>query len=891
MTNPFSNFVIVGERTNVTGSAKFRKLIENDDYTAALAVALQQVESGANVLDINMDAALIDGVKAMTTFLNLISVEPDIAKVPLMIDSSKWEIIEAGLKCTQGKPIVNSISMKEGEAQFLAQAKKVRRYGAAAVVMAFDELGQADTVHRKVQICTRAYNLLRDKLDFPPEDIIFDPNIFAVATGIEEHNDYGVAFIEATRIIRETLPHAHVSGGVSNVSFSFRGNEPVREAMHAVFLYHAIKAGMDMGIVNAGQLAVYDSIDLELRERCEDVILNRRADSTERLLETAENYRGKEGQKAAVKDLSWREAPVRERLAHSLVHGITEFIVEDTEAARLEADRPLHVIEGPLMDGMNLVGDLFGSGKMFLPQVVKSARVMKQAVAHLLPYMEEEKLRLGTQDQAAGKVLMATVKGDVHDIGKNIVGVVLQCNGFDVVDLGVMVSCEKILEAAREHKVDIIGLSGLITPSLDEMSWVASEMQRQGFGDMPLLIGGATTSRTHTAVKIAPNYKGPVLYVTDASRAVPVVQKLLGDDRQDLIQETLDDQERARLAHFAGQDKRPRATLAAARANAAKLDFTDYAPPKPGFIGTQVFDDYPLADLVPVIDWTPFFATWELHGKFPAILEDEIVGEAAKPLYADARAMLDKMVAEKWVTAKGVIGFWPANRVGDDIAVWQDESRTKRETTFHTLRQQMIKSAGSANLALADFVAPESVDDWIGGFAVAAGHGERERTQAFKDANDDYSAILFQALCDRLAEAFAERMHELVRKNHWGYAPNEQLPVEDLIGEKYRGIRPAPGYPAQPDHTEKQQLFKILDAEAKVGMKLTESLAMLPGSSVSGLYFSHPQAEYFGVGRIDRDQVSEYAIRKGMEMREAERWLAPILAYDPTQPAKIVQEA
>ena len=891
LTNPFSNFVIVGERTNVTGSAKFRKLIENDDYTAALAVALQQVESGANVLDINMDAALIDGVKAMTTFLNLISVEPDIAKVPLMIDSSKWEIIEAGLKCTQGKPIVNSISMKEGEAQFLAQAKKVRRYGAAAVVMAFDELGQADTVHRKVEICTRAYNLLRDKLDFPPEDIIFDPNIFAVATGIEEHNDYGVAFIEATRIIRETLPHAHVSGGVSNVSFSFRGNEPVREAMHAVFLYHAIKAGMDMGIVNAGQLAVYDSIDLELRERCEDVILNRRADSTERLLETAENYRGKEGQKAAVKDLSWREAPVRERLAHSLVHGITEFIVEDTEAARLEAERPLHVIEGPLMDGMNVVGDLFGSGKMFLPQVVKSARVMKQAVAHLLPYMEEEKLRLGTQDQAAGKVLMATVKGDVHDIGKNIVGVVLQCNGFDVVDLGVMVSCEKILEAAREHKVDIIGLSGLITPSLDEMSWVASEMERQGFGDMPLLIGGATTSRTHTAVKIAPNYKGPVLYVTDASRAVPVVQKLLGEDRQDLIQETLDDQERARLAHFAGQDKRPRATLAAARANAAKLDFTDYTPPKPGFIGTQVFDDYPLADLVPVIDWTPFFATWELHGKFPAILDDEIVGEAAKPLYADARAMLDKMVAEKWVTAKGVIGFWPANRVGDDIAVWQDEGRTKRETTFHTLRQQMIKSAGSANLALADFVAPEGIDDWIGGFAVTAGHGERERTQAFKDANDDYSAILFQALCDRLAEAFAERMHELVRKNHWGYAPNEQLPVDDLIGEKYRGIRPAPGYPAQPDHTEKQQLFRILDAEAKVGMKLTESLAMLPGSSVSGLYFSHPQSEYFGVGRIDRDQVSEYAIRKGMEMRDAERWLAPILAYDPTQPAKVVQEA
>lgn len=890
MTNPFSNFVIVGERTNVTGSAKFRKLIENDDYTAALAIALQQVESGANVLDINMDAALIDGVKAMTTFLNLISVEPDIARVPLMIDSSKWEIIEAGLKCTQGKPIVNSISMKEGEAQFLAQAKKIRRYGAATVVMAFDELGQADTVDRKVDICTRAYNLLRDQLDFPPEDIIFDPNIFAVATGIEEHNDYGVAFIEATRIIRETLPHAHVSGGVSNVSFSFRGNEPVREAMHAVFLYHAIKAGMNMGIVNAGQLAVYDSIDPELRERCEDVILNRRADATERLLETAEQHRGKGTEKAATKDMSWRQAPVRDRLAHSLVHGITEFIVEDTEAARLEAERPLHVIEGPLMDGMNIVGDLFGSGKMFLPQVVKSARVMKQAVAHLLPFMEEEKQRLGTQDQAAGKVLMATVKGDVHDIGKNIVGVVLQCNGFDVVDLGVMVSCEKILEAAREHKVDIIGLSGLITPSLDEMAWVASEMQRQGFGDMPLLIGGATTSRTHTAVKIAPNYQGPVLYVTDASRAVPVVQRLLGEEKGDLIAENRADQERARQAHLAGQDKRPRATLAAARANAAKLDFTT-PPPKPSFIGTRVFDDYPLEDLVPVIDWTPFFATWELHGKFPAILEDEIVGEAARPLYADARAMLEKMVAEKWVTAKGVIGFWPANRVGDDIAIWEDEGRSHRAGTFHTLRQQMIKSEGSPNLALADFVAPEGTPDWIGGFAVTAGHGERERTMAFKAANDDYSAILFQALCDRLAEAFAERMHELVRKTHWGFAPDEQLAVDDLIGEKYRGIRPAPGYPAQPDHTEKRELFRLLDAEAKVGMQLTESLAMLPGSSVSGLYFSHQQAEYFGVGRIDRDQVSEYALRKGMDMREAERWLAPILAYDPTVAAKVVVEA
>jgi 5-methyltetrahydrofolate--homocysteine methyltransferase len=887
IVNPFANFVIVGERTNVTGSAKFRKLIENDDYTGALAVALQQVESGANVLDVNMDAALIDGVAAMTKFLNLISVEPDIARVPLMIDSSKWEIIEAGLKCTQGKPIVNSISMKEGEAQFLAQAKKVRRYGAAAVVMAFDELGQADTLERKVEICTRAYNLLRDKLDFPPEDIIFDPNIFAVATGIEEHNDYGVAFIEATRIIRETLPHAHVSGGVSNVSFSFRGNEPVREAMHAVFLYHAIKAGMDMGIVNAGQLAVYDNIDPELRERCEDVILNRRADSTDRLLETAENYRGLGGQKAAERDLSWREKPVRERLAHSMVQGITEFIIDDTEEARLEADRPLHVIEGPLMDGMNIVGDLFGSGKMFLPQVVKSARVMKQAVAHLLPFMEEEKLRLGTQDEAAGKVLMATVKGDVHDIGKNIVGVVLQCNGFDVVDMGVMVSCEKILEAAREHKCDIIGLSGLITPSLDEMCWVASEMERQGFGDMPLLIGGATTSRTHTAVKIAPNYKGPVLYVTDASRAVPVVQKLLGEDKQELIDETRADQERARLAHFAGQDKRPRATLVGARANAAKLDFATYTPPQPTFLGTRVFDNYPLEDLVPVIDWTPFFATWELHGKFPAILEDEIVGEAAKPLYADARAMLDKMVAEKWITAKGVIGFWPANRDGDDITLWTDETRTTKASTFHTLRQQMLKTADNPNRALSDFVAPIGTKDWIGGFAVTAGHGERERTEAFKKANDDYSAILFQALCDRLAEAFAERMHELVRKEYWGFAPAEQMPVEDLIGEKYRGIRPAPGYPAQPDHTEKRQLFSLLDAEACVGMKLTESLAMLPGSSVSGMYFSHPEAEYFGVGRIDRDQVADYAARKGMELREAERWLAPILAYDPMVAPKV----
>lgn len=877
--NPFANFVIVGERTNVTGSAKFRKLIEADDYAGALAVARQQVENGANVLDVNMDAALIDGVKAMTTFLNLIAAEPDIARVPLMIDSSKWEIIEAGLRCSQGKAVVNSISLKEGHEAFVAQARKVRRYGAAAVVMAFDEKGQADTCARKVEICTRAYKVLTD-MGFPPEDIIFDPNIFAVATGIEEHDNYGVDFIEATRIIRETLPHAHVSGGVSNVSFSFRGNEPVREAMHAVFLYHAIQAGMDMGIVNAGQLAVYDDIDPELRERVEDVILNRRSDGTERLLEVAERFRGQGGREAKGADLTWRTAPVAERLKHALVQGITDFIVEDTEEARLSVERPLHVIEGPLMDGMNVVGDLFGAGKMFLPQVVKSARVMKAAVAHLVPFMEEEKRRTGLADKPAGKVLMATVKGDVHDIGKNIVGVVLQCNGFDVVDLGVMVPCEKILETARAEKCDMIGLSGLITPSLDEMTWVAAEMQRQGFGDMPLLIGGATTSRTHTAVKIAPAYKGPVIYVTDASRAVPVVQKLLGEDRAPYVAEIRADQERARAAHLAGQDKRPRAPIEVARANAARLSFEGMtvAPAQPG---VTVFEDWPLADLVPVIDWTPFFASWDLHGRYPAILEDDVVGAAARPLYADARAMLDAMVAGKWVTAKGVIGFWPANRSCDDITVWTDAHRKERLATFHTLRQQMVKGEASPNLALADFVAPDGTPDWIGGFAVTAGHGERDRVEAFKAAGDDYSAILFQALCDRLAEAFAERLHERVRREFWGFAPDEQLAVEDLIGEKYRGIRPAPGYPAQPDHTEKQTLFSLLNATEAVGIHLTESMAMWPGSSVSGLYFAHPEAAYFGVGRIDRDQVADYARRKGMDLRDAERWLSPILAYDP----------
>ena len=877
--NPFANFVIVGERTNVTGSAKFRKLIEADDYAGALAVARQQVENGANVLDVNMDAALIDGVRAMTTFLNLIASEPDIARVPLMIDSSKWEIIEAGLRCSQGKAVVNSISLKEGREAFVAHARKVRRYGAAAVVMAFDEKGQADTCARKVEICTRAYNVLTD-IGFPPEDIIFDPNIFAVATGIEAHDNYGVDFIEATRIIRETLPHAHVSGGVSNVSFSFRGNEPVREAMHAVFLYHAIRAGMDMGIVNAGQLAVYDDIDPDLRERVEDVILNRRADGTERLLEIAGRFRGQGGQQARGADLSWRAAPVADRLKHALVQGITDFIVEDTEEARQGVARPLHVIEGPLMDGMNVVGDLFGAGRMFLPQVVKSARVMKAAVAHLVPFMEEEKRLSGLADKPAGKVLMATVKGDVHDIGKNIVGVVLQCNGFDVIDLGVMVPAETILETARAEKCDMIGLSGLITPSLDEMCWVASEMQRQGFGDMPLLIGGATTSRTHTAVKIAPCYQGPVVYVTDASRAVPVVQKLLGDGRDGFVAETRADQERARIAHLAGQDRRPRAPIEVARANAAQLSFEGavHAPARPG---VTVFDDYPLDDLVPVIDWTPFFASWDLHGRYPAILQDDVVGEAARSLYADARAMLETMVREKWVTARGVIGFWPANRSGDDITLWTDESRRERLATFHTLRQQMVKSEGKANYALSDFVAPEGIPDWVGGFAVTAGHGERARVEAFKAAGDDYSAILFQALCDRLAEAFAERLHERVRREFWGYAGDEQLAVDELIGEKYRGIRPAPGYPAQPDHTEKLTLFSLLNAGEHAGITLTGSMAMWPGSSVSGLYLAHPQSEYFGVGRIERDQVEDYARRKGMDLRDAERWLAPILAYDP----------
>ena len=873
--NPFANFVVVGERTNVTGSAKFRKLVEADDYAGALVVARQQVESGANVLDVNMDAALIDGPAAMRRFLNLIASEPDIARIPLMIDSSKWEVIEAGLKCAQGKSIVNSISLKEGEEKFAYEARRVRRYGAAAVVMAFDEQGQADTAKRKIEICTRAYRFLTETIGFPPEDIIFDPNIFAVATGIEEHADYAKAFFEATAYIRSELPHAHVSGGVSNVSFSFRGNEPVREAMHAVFLYHAIRAGMDMGIVNAGSLTLYDDVEPELRERVEDVLLNRREDATERLLEIADRAKAGGKKQGAERDLSWRQKPVKDRLAHALVHGINEFIVEDTEEARLQAERPLHVIEGPLMDGMSVVGDLFGAGKMFLPQVVKSARVMKQAVAHLIPYMEEEKQRTGMAGKSNGKIVMATVKGDVHDIGKNIVGVVLQCNGYEIDDLGVMVPCDRILERAKEIGADAIGLSGLITPSLDEMVFVASEMERLGL-KLPLLIGGATTSRTHTAVKIAPAYSGPILYVADASKAVPVVQKLLGNDRDVLVKETRAEYDAAREAYFSGQDKRPRLPLAKARERAPKLEF---APVKPSFLGVRSFENYPLEELVPYIDWTPFFASWDLIGRYPAILEDDIVGEAARNLYRDAQAMLRQLVAEKWVKASGVVGFWPAQRDGDDVVLFADEKRGKEIARLHTLRQQIDKGEGKLNFALADYVASQG--DYVGAFAVTAGIGEDDVSIRFKRANDDYSAIMAQALCDRLAEAFAEALHAKVRRELWGYAKDEALTPEDLIAEKYRGIRPAPGYPAQPDHTEKLTIFELLDARKLTGIDLTESMAMTPPSSVSGLFFAHPEAEYFGTGKIDRDQVEDYARRKGWDVATAERWLSPILAYDP----------
>jgi len=885
-TSAATSFINIGERTNVTGSAKFRKLIEAGDYGAALAVARSQVENGAQILDVNMDEGLLDSEKAMVTFLNLIAGEPDIARVPVMIDSSKWTVIEAGLKCVQGKPIVNSISMKEGEEAFLVHAKKCLRYGAAVVVMAFDERGQADTIERKVAICERAYKLLTERIGFPPEDIIFDPNIFAVATGIEEHNGYGIAFIEATRQIKAKLPHVHISGGVSNLSFSFRGNEGVRQAMHSVFLYHAIRAGLDMAIVNAGQITLYDDIEPELRELCEDVILNRRPDATDRLLEVAGRFKG-ETAKAKEKDLAWRDAPVQERLTHALVHGINEYIEADTEAARREADKPIEVIEGPLMAGMNVVGDLFGAGKMFLPQVVKSARVMKQAVAYLQPYLEAEKKASGLdQRPAAGKVVMATVKGDVHDIGKNIVGVVLQCNNYEVIDLGVMVPAQKILDIAKRENADIIGLSGLITPSLDEMCHVAAEMERGGFS-MPLLIGGATTSRVHTAVKITPNYeRGQTIYVTDASRAVGVVSSLMSEnDRPGYVAKVRAEYVKIRDAYLKGETKKTRMSLAAARANAFKIDWAGYTPPAPKRVGTRALKSYKLAELVPYIDWTPFFQTWELQGRYPRIFEDNVVGAEAKSLFADAQAMLKRLVAEKWLTANAVIGFWPANALGDDIELYVDKERRERLAVFYTLRQQMARENRSdrANTALADFVAPKAsgLADYIGAFAVTTGIGEADALARHIDKTDDYSRIMLKALADRLAEAFAERMHQRVRREFWGYAPEERLSSEELIAEKYRGIRPAPGYPAQPDHTEKATIFRLLDAEAQAGITLTESFAMWPGSAVSGLYFSHPDSHYFGVGKVERDQVEDYAARKGWTVEETERWLGPVLNYDP----------
>ena len=884
MTNGAQNFVMVGERTNVTGSARFRKLIEANDYAAALEVARQQVENGANMLDVNMDEGMLDSEKAMVTLLNLLAAEPDISRVPIMIDSSKWSVIEAGLKCVQGKSVVNSISLKEGEGPFLDHARKVRRYGAAVVVMAFDEQGQAETAERKFAICQRAYKLLTEKVGFPPEDIIFDPNIFAVATGIEEHNDYAHAYIEATRRIKTALPYVHVSGGVSNLSFAFRGNERVREAMHSVFLYHAIQAGMDMGIVNAGQLALYDDIDPELRELVEDVILNRRSDATDRLLEAAERFKGEGAQKKEV-DLSWREKPVEERLVQALVHGIGTYIEQDTEEARQKVERPLHVIEGPLMAGMNVVGDLFGSGKMFLPQVVKSARVMKQAVAYLMPFMEQEKRDLGLADQpSAGKILLATVKGDVHDIGKNIVGVVLQCNNYDVIDLGVMVPAQKILDTARERKVDIIGLSGLITPSLDEMCHVAAEMEREGF-DLPLLIGGATTSRVHTAVKISPNYhKSQAIYVTDASRAVGVVSSLMSPEgRPKAIAKVREEYARMADSYARGQAEKARTSIADARDNRLKLDWAVYTPPKPTFLATRAFKAYDLAELARYIDWTPFFHAWELKGTFPRILDDDKYGEAARNLYDDARAMLKQLIDEKWLTANGAVGFWSANSLGDDIELYADDRRTKRIAVLHTLRQQMARDGSRANLALADFVAPKETGfaDYVGSFAVTAGIGEEEVARRFERANDDYSKIMIKALADRLAEAFAEALHEKVRRELWAYAPGEKLSNEQLIAEDYAGIRPAPGYPAQPDHTEKGTLFALLDAEKAAGIKLTESYAMWPAAAVSGLYFSHPESRYFGVGKIGRDQVADYAGRKGWSIEETERWLGTILNYDP----------
>ena len=876
-------FVNVGERTNVTGSKAFSRLVLTGDYPEALSVARQQVESGAQVIDVNMDEAMLDSKAAMTTFLNLIASEPDISRVPVMIDSSKWEVIEAGLKCVQGKAIVNSISMKEGVEPFRQQARLARRYGAAVVVMAFDEKGQADTYERRIAIAKQAYDILVAEIGFPPEDIIIDPNIFAIATGIEEHNRYAIDFIEATRWIRQNLRYARVSGGLSNVSFSFRGNDPVREAIHTAFLYHAIKAGLTMAIVNAGQIGVYDEIPRDLLEHVEDIIFDRRPDAAERMVAFAETVKGKG--KAAVEDLAWRDAPVAERLTHALVKGITNWIVEDTEEMRQQIEaaggRPIQVIEGPLMDGMNVVGDLFGAGKMFLPQVVKSARVMKQAVAHLVPYIEAEKARSGDV-RAKGKIVLATVKGDVHDIGKNIVAVVLQCNNYEVVNLGVMVPWKQIAEIAEQEKADIIGLSGLITPSLEEMAHNAREMQRAGM-TIPLLIGGATTSRVHTAVKIAPHYAGPVVWVPDASRSVSVCSSLLSDEqRKGYLNDVSAEYERIREQH-AGKKGPALIPLAAARANALAIDWKTYAPPKPEMLGIKVLKNYDLAEIARHIDWAPFFQTWDLAGPYPAILDDAVVGEAARKVFADGKAMLKKVVEGRWLTANGVFGLFPAARIDhEDIAIYADESRKTPLMVWHNLRQQNQKPTGRANQCLADFVAPREsgVADYIGAFAVTAGLGIEKRVAMFEQQHDDYSAILLKALADRLAEAFAELLHLRVRREFWGYARGEALDNAALIAEKYRGIRPAPGYPACPDHTEKGALFELLRAGA-IDMRLTESFAMLPASSVSGFYFSHPQSQYFAVGKIDRDQVADYARRKGMSVADAERWLAPVLGYNP----------
>ncbi len=880
---PTASFINIGERTNVTGSARFRKLIAADDYESAVEVARQQVQSGAQILDVNMDEGLLDSEAAMVRFLRLIQAEPDISRVPIMLDSSKWSVIEAGLKNVSGKAIVNSISMKEGEGPFLEQARKVKRYGAAVVVMAFDEEGQAETAERKFAICERAYRLLVDEVGFPPEDIIFDPNVFAVATGIEEHNAYALAFIEATRLIKERLPYTHVSGGVSNVSFSFRGNNAIREAMHAAFLYHAIRAGLDMAIVNAGALPVYEEITKDLLDRIEDVLLNRREDATDRLLEVAQEYAGQK-RTAREQDLRWRELPPPERVTHALVNGIDEYIVADVEEIRPTVEHPLEVIEGPLMAGMSVVGDLFGEGKMFLPQVVKSARVMKKAVAHLVPFIEAEQARAGAKSKN-GKIVLATVKGDVHDIGKNIVGVVLQCNNYDVIDLGVMVPAQQILETAREEEADLIGLSGLITPSLDEMVQFAGEMQRREL-DLPLLIGGATTSLVHTAVRIAPQYDGPVVYVQDASRAVGVTANLLSPTAHDgFVEATRSEYDTARERHLGRREAVKRHSIERARELGAGIDWDGYEAPRPANLGVTVFEDYPLEELVEGIDWKPFFQTWELSGSFPQILDDPVVGDAARGVYDDARAMLRQIVEERWLKARAVVGLWPANAVGDDIQLYASDERAEMLSTVHTLRQQTNAERERENLALADFVAPRDfgVADYLGGFAVTAGTGIEEHVARFEAEHDDYRAIMLKALADRLAEALAERMHERVRRELWGYAPDEDLDNDALIAEAYQGIRPAPGYPACPDHTEKRTLFDLLSAEANAEITLTESFAMSPGASVSGWYFSHPEARYFGVGRIERDQVEDYALRKGWSVDEAERWLAPNLNYEPAR--------